>query len=554
MQKIKNKKTEISVLVLIIIAACVLRFYNLNWDSGFTFHPDERNIDAAVSRIDLFEQLDPGFFAYGGLTIYLYKVTGEIINYVTGQQSWTFDWGKINIIGRFYSAYFSTITIIAIYTLSKKLFDKRIALLAAALSAFFPSFIQTAHFGITENLLTLMVVLITIACLNILEKPKIASYALVGALLGLSLSAKTAAISFLIIPTVTVLIRLLPIKLKSKTYRKEILSVLVIGLITVTIFTLFSPYTFLNYEKFMESMKYEGGVVSGELLVPYVLQFIGTTNYLFQIKNLFWQIGFVNIVAIPSVFFVIYKMVKERNKEYLVLLSFPVAYFLYVGSWHTKFIRYMLPILPFLAIFSSYTLWQIKRKYANLGTALITFFVVVTAVWGLSFFAIYLKPQSRIAASEWVYTNIPKGSVIKGEHWDDGIPINLKSGKNIPEYKYDINQLELYNDDDQRKIEHIATYLEESDYVILASRRLYGTLMRLDERYPITSKYYKLLFDGRLGYEKVNEFSSYPSFLGYDIVDDASEETFQVYDHPKIIIFENSKRYSKEDIESILTF
>lgn len=90
--------------------------------------------------------------------------------------------------------------------------------------------------------------------------------------------------------------------------------------------------------------------------------------------------------------------------------------------------------------------------------------------------------------------------------------------------------------------------LSNTDYIIFNSRRLYGTLIRLTNQYPLTSRYYKLLFDEKLGYKIVGTFSSYPQLFGIQINDDESEETFQVYDHPKVIIFKNVKRYSQPQL------
>ena len=76
--------------------------------------------------------------------------------------------------------------------------------------------------------------------------------------------------------------------------------------------------------------------------------------------------------------------------------------------------------------------------------------------------------------------------------------------------------------------------------------------MFLPEKYPLTSRYYQLLFSGQLGYTQIVRFTSYPSLLGIEINDDQSEETFQVYDHPKVLIFENTGRLDKEDLNKIL--
>ena len=109
-----------------------------------------------------------------------------------------------------------------------------------------------------------------------------------------------------------------------------------------------------------------------------------------------------------------------------------------------------------------------------------------------------------------------------------------------------------YDTDNQAKLVYFGTTLANADYIFLNSRRLYGTLIHLTKEYPLTSKYYKYLFAGKLGYKEVATFTSYPNLLGLQINDDLSEETFQVYDHPTVRILQNVKHYSAQKIENIL--
>jgi len=530
-------------LGIIILLGAFFRFYNLNWDQGYFFHPDERNIANAVSRIRFFSQLNPQFFAYGSLPIYLYRFTGDFLVVLTKNQDWVLEWPKINLIGRAFSALFSTISLIFVFLLSKRLFNKKIAFLAVFFTAFCPSLIQMAHFSVTESMLVFWVLLITILSFKIADKGTIKNYSLLGIVCGLSLATKTAAISFLIIPVATHLFFYLK---NIKAYLKGLLS---FGLAFLT-FTILSPYAFLAKEKFLESMRYESGVVLGKLKVVYVLQFEKTLPYLFQLKNLLWQMGPVALLAIFGVIILLVFALKKRCKKILVFLSFPIVYFLYIGSWYTKFIRYMVPLLPFFAIILSWLLYQIYLKRKLIGKILILISLSLSFLWALAFSSIYLKESTRITASKWIYENIKEESKILTEHWDDGLPLDLKGGKHP--FLYQIEQLTIYEADNQEKINYYAEKLSQADYLILNSRRLYGTLMFLEEKYPLTSQYYRLLFAEELGYNKVAEFSVYPSLFNLEIKDDESEETFQVYDHPKVIIFENQKQFSQEEIKNIL--
>ena len=81
--------------------------------------------------------------------------------------------------------------------------------------------------------------------------------------------------------------------------------------------------------------------------------------------------------------------------------------------------------------------------------------------------------------------------------------------------------------------------LEQLDYLILTSNRTWGSITKVQDKYPLMSQFYQNLFAGKLDFEKVAEITSYPTIpiLNIPIKDDFAEEAFTVYDHPKILIF-----------------
>lgn len=545
MKFLKVKQVTIFWITILSLAV-MLRFYNLNWDKDNYFHPDERNIDMAVSRISFFDNLDPEFFAYGGLPVYLYRATGEILNQISRDNLWVLEWNQINLIGRFYSASFSLITIIIVFLLAKKLFDQKTAYLSAFFFTFTVSSIQTAHYGVTESFITFCVSLITLLSINFLSAPSLKKFIIIGLVSGLSLAAKTTSASFIVIPLLTWFISVLQ---KKSDILIKIIYLIIFSIITFFVFTLFSPYTFLSWNKFIESMRYESGVVTGAFSVPYTLQFIATKQYLYQLINLFWQMGPLALPGIIGIIFLIYMMIRKKDAKLLIFLSFPIIYFIYIGSWHAKFIRYMVPLLPFLVIAAGALLTFLVKKFKSTGILVTGFFIIITFLWALAFFSIYIRPQTRISASEWMYQNIPRNSVVTGEHWDDGLPIAI--GQLTPEY-FNRNQLTIYDADNSKKLDYYANELPKADYLVFNSRRLYGTLINLPDKYPLTGKYYRLLFEGKLGFQKVAEFTSYPSIFGYEINDDSSEETFQVLDHPKVTIYKNIEHFDSPTIYNLL--
>jgi len=115
---------------------------------------------------------------------------------------------------------------------------------------------------------------------------------------------------------------------------------------------------------------------------------------------------------------------------------------------------------------------------------------------------------------------------------------------------YVMIQMEPYWEDVPEKREALLGWLDQTDYIILSSNRLYGSIPRLPERYPMTTRYYEMLFSGELGYEKVAEFTSRPRLFGVEIADDNADESFTVYDHPKVTVFRKTTDFDLAAIRS----
>ncbi len=547
----RRKNIHSFLVIIIVLIGGLCRFYNLNWDDGYNYHPDEMNITAAVSRIVIPGQMDPGFFAYNGFPIYVYRATAEILSRITSDTSWVQEWSQITLIGRFISAFLSTLSIYLIYWIGKNVISKNAALLAAYLTTVTVGLIQTAHYGVTESMLIFFMLILIVCAIRIGKEKKMFSrhwYAM-ALVSGLAIGTKTSALSFLIIPLVTWAILF---------YREKSIALFLRGVsfcvVTFTLCVIVSPYSFLNFSAFSASMKYESEVVWGTLQVPYTLQFQHTLPYWFFFKNLHWHAGpIIPTMGCMGMIWWLLVIIRTRREaiNVLPLLLFGILYWGYVGGWYAKFIRYMVPLIPILTLSTCWLFDKLLNylKARPLTVTLLLFTLITTTAWAGSFMFIYNAPSTRTAASQWIYTHIPENSVILTEHWDYRVPVHLMN--NIrPPFQHAL--MRNFDPDTDKKVMDMSITLERGDYLILASRRLSGTIGKAYDKYPFTSRYYEKLFDGILGYTLIQTFSSYPTFWGLEINDDGAEETFQVFDHPVVHIFKNSEHLPASHLVKIL--
>lgn len=541
------KRVPSILLVFIILVGTALRFTNVNWDSFQAFHSDERNISWAVTRIHFFDQLNPKFFAYGGLPIYLYRGLGEGVVFVTKDPSWLTDWGKIAVIGRYVSATISSVSILLIYLVGFLYFSETVGIFSAFFLAFSPWAIREAHFATTETMLVFFLLCLLITTELFFRKPTKKRILPSGIILGLALAAKTTSLLFLLVPlTAVVLISWINMKRPHDAFPRiaqAISFILLLGSATASIFLLFSPYTILDWPHFKKSMQYESGVALGTLPVPYTLQFRHTTPYLYQLTTMLWQAGFLPVVGVVGLGILAMSLLKTKRLSLATFLIFPLVYGAFVGHWYAKFGRYNDLFLPFATLGASWLIWWIIKKSKIVGAALLVLTLTTTMLWGLANWTIFLQPQTRIEASRWMYQHIPQTAIIYTEHWNDGIPVTIMG---IPNINFRRHLLTVYEPDNAEKLVYYGEKLSAGDFIILSTRRIWATMPRLTDKYPITSLFYRKLLSGELGYKEVARFTSYPKLFGYEVNDDTSEESVQVFDHPTVLIFQNKEKLSKE--------
>jgi hypothetical protein len=202
-------------------------------------------------------------------------------------------------------------------------------------------------------------------------------------------------------------------------------------------------------------------------------------------------------------------------------------------------------LYPFLAIFGAIGMQKVfELKVVNhnrkIKSSVIVATIALLLIWPLMFSSIYVNRNTRVVASEWIYANIPEDSLILTEHWDDPLPLLLPNQTKV----FTGEQLPIFGMDNEDKWRQMDDLLERGDYYIMSSNRGWGSIPTVPEKYPRMTPFYEDLFAERLTYTKVAEFTSYPSleYLGIPLTlpDDWADETFTVYDHPKVMIYEKN--------------
>ncbi len=192
-----------ALLILILFAAALFRFNDLNWDQNRHLHPDERYMtvlasllrspgsvaayfDSGASTLNPFNTDWGRSYVYGTLPLFAGRFFAEIMDQGCGpapaaipQTIGRVLFGKdaascapgtftgydyMAQLGRIWSGLADLASVFVLYLIGRRLFGWRVGLLAAALSALAVLQIQQAHFFTVDSTANLFVVLTIYFC------------------------------------------------------------------------------------------------------------------------------------------------------------------------------------------------------------------------------------------------------------------------------------------------------------------------------------------------------------------------------------------------------
>ena len=597
----KSQKLIITaLLILTLLAGAVLRLYNLRWDLGTFPHPDERStllfyaptihfpdnqsdwLNPRKSPLNPFWDVHSQTrrsYTYGHFPLYLLVFSGNLLADLTptveklGASPETVDFFRnaatghgYAVVGRALVALLDTLSIYLLFLIARRLYGPWAGLLAAAFSAFAALHIQLAHFFAVDPISTTFVLLAVYGSMLMAERRSIAAAVLTGVAIGLAVSSKYSALPVVLVPAMATFL-----KTEGGRQKAEDSSVILppssfrLLLITAALsfitFALTSPFVLLDFDNFYQAVvKEQGQMVSGAADFPFTRQYRNTLPYIYFIKQqiqwgLWWPLG---LLSLAGTGWVAARMFfgKLKTGEWLIL-AWLIPYFGFTGLFLAKFMRYMSPVTPFVIVFGVGLLAWIARRFSrSVATGIGVVVLLATMLWAAMFAqGVYATEHSWVTASRWIYQNVPDGACIAVEHWEESLPRDwawLEPGMSPGMHGYRQPQLPMYDPDTEQKFNTLRDTLQNCDYLVIASNRMYRTLPRLKERYPMSTRYYQALFAGELGYDLAATFETPPRLGPLKIDDQPADESFTVYDHPKAFIFKKTRNLSDAEWQRAL--
>ncbi len=559
-----------AILFGILAIGALFRFQGLRWDEGHHLHPDERFISMVEEKLTLphslaeyFDSsrssLNPynhgeGSFVYGSLPMLLAKAVGAAV----GRKGYD----GAYLVGRALSGLFDLLTVWIVYRITRRFAYRRASLYAAALIAFCVLGIQLSHFWAVDTFLTTFTAAALLGAVRMAQgRSGILHAAGTGVALGLAIACKITALALFAPVGLALCIGAYRSGARPLAAGLRVLgrlaAVILSCAVTVRIFLPYvflgpSPLSFRLDPRWINDLKQLAALSRSVAGFPPALQWAGRT-VLFPVENLvFWGAGvFFGISAILAFAWALHALFRRRALDLAPLAVHVVIVVGYHALTMVKSIRYLYPAYPDLAVLTAVFLsvWITRSGFPRVARAAALTVLCGTFLWGLAFTSIYRSTQTRVAASRWIFAHVRPGQRFANESWDDGLPMGEVGHEPAP---YAGPTLPLVDPDSADKADRVVQALTQTDWIAVTSGRTYSNVTRVPAVFPMSIAYYRALFDGRLGFARRADFTSYPRLGPIAFPDDRAEEQFTVYDHPRVLFFQKTPQYSAERVRALL--
>lgn len=429
-----EKRKTIIYLFLILLLGAALRFWGINWGLPYEYQTEEYKVIKYALRMGSGD-LNPHFFEYPTLYLYfmfflygLYFVFGKIFgvfaNIAEFAQQFVRDPSCFYLIGRGMESLFGLGVVFMTYFIGKKVFSKKIGLVAALCMTVLGSAINTAHVTKGDMAAIFLGLIFWFFSYGIYETGEKKYYILSGIFLGLTLSTKYyLALMGMTLPMAHLLSE------RRTSHKNFIISIVFAG----CFFIIGSPYAVFSSEAFNELkgllLFFGSGAKKWEpTKFQIIFQQMGTVtvnfirmidnNPLFLIGNI--GLGIFNFSGLILLFF------KERKKS-LLFIPLIVFHWIVVGTCTNPAAGYLAPLFPLLMLCGSYFIFSIisdnnfffssfkeKEKLWFKRIVLLLFCFSWFSAFGNSIIISYAHTLKdvRTLSKDWIETNIPSKNKI----------------------------------------------------------------------------------------------------------------------------------------------
>ncbi len=418
-------------LAAILLLGLALRLWGIDFGLPYMYHADE-NVPVSIAlRMLRTGNLNPEFFNWPSLLMYLnalayfiFFLFGRLLGRFSSPADLPFPemeamavgraaLPEIILLGRGLSVGLSIFSVLVVYLIGREMFSSRAAgWIAAALFAVESVSVKNSHFIRPDTPAVFFALVAALFALKILDDPRSRNYVLAGASAGLAASSKyNLALIFVAILAA----HLVRFGLRGFIRKELFLSMFAGGVA----FVLTTPYAILDFARFWQIGPLDDAAI-------YSTGHPGAEGNTFQwYVDFLWSTqGVILLLAIGGALWIIFR----RERKGIVLLSFPLVYYLFVNLFTVHFDTTILPVIPFIILLASVFIlracdffahrWHLGKVWLTAAMLAIVLILAWTPLQATAANNAHIsQPDGREQAREWIDANLPPGSRVAIESY-----------------------------------------------------------------------------------------------------------------------------------------
>lgn len=399
-------------VLAVLAGAFALRLWGVKQGLPYAYNADE-NGHFVPKAIGLFGHgWNPHYFVNPPAYTYLLHLV--FVVWYGGREgvshAYTVDPTGVFVVARVVSAALGTLAVGLLYLAGRRLFDRRVGLLAAGLlgTAFLPVFY--AHLALNDVPTLAPICLALWGVAGVLRLGRTRDYAIAGLGLGLAAATKYTG-GVVIVPLLgAVAAQFLAPGGRGPAGR----GMVVAGVAAVVAFAVANPYALLSFTEFTDGLSHQSQAADDALGKLGSSQSSGILYYLWTLT---WGLGWVPALAALGALPVLWR--DERRLAWL-LAPAPVLFVVFMGEQSRFFGRWLMPIFPIVCLLGAYLVLEAADRAGRWRPALRPTFVALAvvalcgqgAVYALHDGEVLSRQDTRNAARDWLVAHVPPGSKI----------------------------------------------------------------------------------------------------------------------------------------------
>jgi len=429
------------ILLAILGVAAVLRFWGLGFGLPNTVtRPDENMVVGTAARFTIRRSLDPGFFSYP--TLYMYVLgaldaagcaggilVGRFPDIGGCTAAWGRNWAPVFMTARIVTASAGVAAVALVIAIGRRLHPLAGWFAGTFLAVAFLH-VRDSHYGVTDVPMTTMLLAALLLILRAHEEPSTRRFLLAGLVAGLAASTKYNAV---IVGASAAFSQALA--WVSSAEGRGVRHTRLFWFTTAAAFGFLigTPYALIAWSRVWHDAHAE----SLHLLAGHagIRPDIGWRYHALVTlpQGVGWPLFIAGMVGIVVAFV-------RKPREAGLIFAFPVIYYLVAGRGYTVFTRYMVPVVPFLCLGAGAAIATLSESVVPgtirvrrlVAAALVVVCAFPTASKAIALDRVFSRTDSRVLVADWFEARAGRGASILLASSSYGAPQLWRDGKPLP--------------------------------------------------------------------------------------------------------------------------